>query len=246
MAAERPADERSRGDDQPAVRLEPRRGDAGQPRDRDRRRLDRGRRRRRVDEPRAVGPAQDRARRSRASTSSCTRGRSGGGWSTRRCPSSGRSRSGRAPRSSRGSTRSRARRRTSSRCAATSARRRPGRTASTSEWVVPVPDTELERDENIRARHDAREAREAEARVRRGRDGHRRELLAAQRRRRRGAARRRGGRDARSGAEPLARIVSRGAAGGRSGRVRDRAGARRPTPRWSAPGSVGRTSPWSS
>ena len=48
--------------------------------------------------------------------------RSAGGWSTRRCPSSGRSRSARAPRSSPASTRSRARRRTSSRCAAISAR----------------------------------------------------------------------------------------------------------------------------
>ena len=45
---------------QPPVRLEPRRRDAGQPRDRDRRRRRRAGRRRRVDEPRAVGRAQAR------------------------------------------------------------------------------------------------------------------------------------------------------------------------------------------
>ncbi len=61
VASERPAHERSRLDDQPPVRLEPGRGDAGQPRDRDRRGGRGAGRRGRVDEPRAVDPAQARA-----------------------------------------------------------------------------------------------------------------------------------------------------------------------------------------
>ncbi len=77
----------------------------------------------------------------------CTRRRSAGGWSTRRCPASGRSRSARAPRSWPASTGSRARRRTRSRCAATSAPPPRGTTASTTTGSIPVPGTELERDE---------------------------------------------------------------------------------------------------
>ena len=95
-------------------------------------------------------------------------------------------------------------------------------------------------------RHLAGEARQAEAGVRKGRDGDRRQLLAAQRRRRRDAARptRRGARTL--GREPLARIVGRGVGRRRSRRVRDRARSRRPTGRWSAPASAGTTSPRSS
>ena len=85
-----------------------------------------------------------------------------------RCPSSGRSRSARAPRSwpaiyeiSREAQDEFALR--SHRLAA----RRLGRAASTATWVVPVPGTELERDEGIRADTIAREARRAQARVRR-------------------------------------------------------------------------------
>ncbi len=55
-----PADERPGQHRQPPLRLEPRRRDAGQPRDRDRRRRRRPGRRRGVDEPRAVGRAQAR------------------------------------------------------------------------------------------------------------------------------------------------------------------------------------------
>ena len=62
VAAQRPSDVHSRLHGQPPVRLEPRRGDAGEPDDRDRRGVDRARRRGRVDEPRAVDPAQARAR----------------------------------------------------------------------------------------------------------------------------------------------------------------------------------------
>ena len=57
-AARRPADVRPRHHGQPAVRVEPRRRDPGEPRDRDRRRRRRARRRRGVDEPRAVGGAE--------------------------------------------------------------------------------------------------------------------------------------------------------------------------------------------
>ena len=96
--------------------------------------------------------------------------------------------------------RSRARRRTRSRSAATRSRRRPGTTGFYDDWVVPVPDVELERDEGIRAGLDGREARQAEARVREGRHGDGRQRLAAQRRRGRAAARRRGGGRRRSAA----------------------------------------------
>ena len=64
---------------------------------------------------------------------------------------SGRSRSARAPRSSPASTTSAARRRTRSRCAATSAPPPPGSAGFYDDWVVPVAETELVRDEGIRA-----------------------------------------------------------------------------------------------
>ena len=114
------------------------------------------------------------------------------------------------------------------------------------EWVVPVPDTELERDESIRRRHVAREAGQAQARVRQGRHRHRGQLLAAERRRRRDAARRRGGRRGRSAASRSRGSSSRGVAGGRPRRVRDRAGRGGEHGARSAPASAGTTSPWSS
>ena len=192
-AARRPADERPGQHGQPALRLEPRGRHAGEPRDRDRRRLADPRRRGRVDEPRALGGAQARARLRPRPRARCTRRRSAGGWSTRRCPSSGRSRSARAPSCSPSATKIGARGAGRVRAAQPPARRpRPGRTASTPSWVIPVPDTELERDEGIRAGHEHGEARQAQARVRGGRHGHGRQRLAAQRRRRGGADRRRG------------------------------------------------------
>ena len=100
----------------------------------------------------------------------------------------------------RASTASRARPRTSSRCAATSSPRRPRTTRACCGEVVPVPGVDLERDEGIRPDTSLEKLAAARAGVRRGRDGHRRQLLAAQRRREHGAARRRGGRRGCSGA----------------------------------------------
>ena len=62
------------------------------------------RRRRRVDEPRAMGDAQARAWVPRRPTRRCSRRRSAGGWSTRGCRRNGRSRSVKAPRCSPTST----------------------------------------------------------------------------------------------------------------------------------------------
>ena len=92
-AARRTADLGHRRDGQPPVRIEPRGGDPGDARDPLRRRGARRRRRGRVDEPRPVGSPQARHGPIRAATRRSTRPRSGGGWSTRRCPNSGRSRS---------------------------------------------------------------------------------------------------------------------------------------------------------
>ena len=189
VAAERPADERPRRHDQPAVRLEPRRGDAGQPGDRDRRRVDRARRRRRVDEPRAMDPAQARARVPARQRDSCTRARSGGGWSTRRCPSSGRSRSARAPRSS--PTIYKISREAQDAFALRShqhAHARVGQRLLRRVGGAGAGHRARARREHP-SRHLAREAREAQAGVRQGRHGDRRQLISAQRRRERGADR---------------------------------------------------------
>ena len=95
----RPADQRSRLDGQPLCGSAwtrrcrpPRRSQTGEARRR-------AGRRGRVDEPRAVGPAQARACVPGSGARSSTRARWGGGWSTRTCLRSGRSRSARAPRS---------------------------------------------------------------------------------------------------------------------------------------------------
>ena len=151
VAARRPADERPRQHRQPPVRLEPRRRDAGQPRDRDRRRRRRARRRRRVDEPRAVGACSSPRRASRPARRRCTRRRSAGAWSTRTCPTSGRSRSARAPRSSPAST-------SVGREAQDAFALRSHQRADAAwdagfydDWVSRSPDTELSRDEGIRA-----------------------------------------------------------------------------------------------
>ena len=87
------------------------------------------------------------------------------------------------------------------------------------EEIVPVPVPQPKGDAGHGARrrgparrHDAREAREAEARLPRGRHGHRGQLVAAQRRRR-GLVLASQERARELGREPLARIVSTGAAG---------------------------------
>ena len=93
------------------------------------------------------------------------------------------------------------------------------------EWVVPVPGTELERDENIRADTSLEKLGKLKPAFVEGgtvtagnssplNDGAGAALLASE------AGAKTVGRD------PIARIVSRGRGGGRSGRVRDRSGAR--------------------
>ena len=66
--------------------------------------------------------------------------------------------------------------------------RRPGTPASTTTGSSRCPDTELERDESIRADTSLEKLAQAQAGVRQGRHGHRGQLVAAQRRRRRAAA----------------------------------------------------------
>ena len=108
------------------------------------------RRRRRVDEPRAVGAAQARARlraHEPGAVLDDARLADGQPGDARAVDDLARRR---ARRSSRGSTTSRARRRTSARCAATGSRRRPGTRAATATGSCRCPDVELERDEGIR------------------------------------------------------------------------------------------------
>ena len=240
-AARRAADVGAGRDRQPAVRLLAGRGDAGLARDRDRRRLGRAGRRRRVDEPRAVGAAQARARlRAHEPGAVLDHARLADGQ-----PGDARAVDDLARRERREararSTTSRARRRTSSRSAATGSPPRPGTRAATTTGSCRCPDVELERDEGIRPDTLGREARDAQAGVREGRHGHGRQRLAAQRRRGRAAARRRGGgrgdraRAARADRRP--RHVRR-----RPRRVRDRARRGRRTARSSGPASAGATS----
>ena len=189
-AARRAADEHPGHDDQPAVRLLPGRRDAGEPDDRDRRRLaaswwagwSRCRARR--------GCCSSPRSRSRSATRRCTRPRSAGGWSTPRCPSNGRSRSERARRSSPGSTASAARRRTPSRVRSHGSPRAPGTTGFYDPWVVPVPAPSSPGTRTCAATPLEKLAQLKPAFVD-GRHGHRGQRLAAQRRRRRAAARRR-------------------------------------------------------
>ena len=237
-------DERARRDRQPAVRLGPGGRDAGEPRDRDRRRATHARRRRRVDEPRAVGAAQARAAVPARATRRCTRPRSAGGWSTPRCRRSGRSRSARAPRSWPTMLRHLAAR-TQDAFAVRShqlARRGVGRRLLRRLGRARSPGTDLDARRGHPPRHVAREARQAQAGVPQGRHGHRRQRLAAQRRRRGAAARRRGRRPAARAASRWRGSSARGAHGvdpdvfgiapGRGGQP----GAR------SAPASAGATS----
>ena len=139
--------------------------DRGQPRDRGRRRLGVHRRRRRVDEPRAVGAAQARARlrpRGHETLHSTTLGWRHGQPADARA--SGPSRSARAPRSSPSATRSPARSRT--RFALRSHQRAAAawERGAFDDEVVAVPGVDLERDESIRPDTSLGGARPAEAR----------------------------------------------------------------------------------
>ena len=164
-------------------------------------------------------------------TRSCTRRRSAGGWSTRDMPDQWTISLGASAEKLAGIYGISREAQDAVRAAQPPARgARLGRRLATA-MVVPVPGIELERDERHPRRHLAREARQARARVRRGRHGHRRELLAAQRRRRRAADR--PTRTARRllGASRWRASSARGAARRRPRRLRHRAGRRRRTRR---------------
>ena len=217
---------RARVDDQPPVRLEPRCGDAGEPRDRDRRRGRRARRRGRVDEPRAVDHAQARRAAFPAQQQELysTHARLAHGQSEHARAVDDLARR-RAPRSWPTSTRSRARRAGRVRASQPPKRAaRRGRTASTaSGWSrCRAPSSSATRTSaptpRSRSWRKLKPAFVEDGTVTAGNssplnDGAGAVLLASE------AGARRVGR------EPLARIVSRGRGRGRSGRVRDRARA---------------------
>ena len=101
------------------------------------------------------------------------------------------------------------------------------------DLVVPVPGTELTRDEGDPPGNDARRSWPAlTPSFRAGRDDHRGQRLAAQRRRLGRAPRLRVRRRARSGVTPVARIAGRGAAALEPQDVRVRAGRGGRTGRW--------------
>ena len=200
------------------------------------------RRRRRVDEPRAVGAAQARAavparpRDAALDHARLADGQPGDAGGVDDLARRERREAGRA------STASRARRRTSSRCAATSGRRRPGTTASTTTGSSRARTTALAARRGHPRRHVGwRSWRKLKPAFAQGRHRH-----GGQRRRRSTTARarccsaprgRRGG-----GLEPLARIAGARHVRGRSRRLRHRARSRRPTGAASARASAGATS----
>ena len=164
---------------QPALRLEPGRGHDRLTDHRDWRCGDRYRRRRRVDDPIALGdheagPAIPRRRPDRV------RPRSAGGWSTSACRPSGRCRSVSPTSYGRSSTSPRERQDAfayrSHRLAA-----QAWEDGFYDDLVTAVPDTELARDEGV-APTPRREARQAQAVISAGRNHHRRQRLATQRR----------------------------------------------------------------
>ena len=167
VAARGAADARARRGGQPVVRVLARGDDPGLAGDRGRRRARRRRRRRRVDDAARRGSCSSPPRASRPATRRCTRRRSAGAWSTRRCPSSGRSRSARRPRSWPTSTTSRATTRTRSRCAPTGSRPRRGTRGVYDGEVVAGPGRRPRARRGHPRRHVAGEARQAEGRVRR-------------------------------------------------------------------------------
>ena len=208
----------------------------------------RARRRRRVDEPRAVGAAQARAGLPAPATRRCTRPRSAGGWSTREMPeewtiSLGESTeklAGHLRHLARGAGRVRAAQPPAARDAAWDAGfydglGRPGAAArSSSATRASAPTRRVEKLAKLQAG------------VRQGRHGHRRQRVAAQRRRGRGAARLARRAPRRPGASRWRGSPARGTFARRPRRVRHRARSRRPTARSSARASAGATSTSSS
>ena len=126
------------------------------------------RRRRRVDEPRAVGAAQARAKGfPRRPTRRCTRPRSAGGWSTRRCPSEWTISLGESTEKLAEHLRDQPRGAGRVRAAQPPARRAGlGRRLLRRLRSSRSPGTELDRDEGIRADTSAGEAGQAQAGVR--------------------------------------------------------------------------------
>ena len=184
---------------------------------------------RRVDEPRAVGPAQARARASPADTSSSTRPRSDGGWSTPNMPEQWTISLGQSAEKLAGIYE--ISREAQDEFALRSHQRahgRLGRRLLRRAGSCRCPDTELERDETVRPDTSLEKLAKLKPAFVKDGTGDRRQLLAAQRRRRRDAARRRG-RRATLGREPLARVVGARRGRRRPRRVRDRArGGRQP------------------
>ena len=228
-------------DDQPPVRLEPRRRDAGQPRRRDRRRRRRAGRRRGVDEPRAVGRAQAReGLPGRPADDALDDARLAHGQPGDARPVDDLARrehreAGRDPQASA------ARRRTSSRCAATSAPPPRGTPATTTAGSCRCPTPSCTRDEGIRADSSLEKlAKLKPAFVKDGtvtagnasplNDGAAAVLIGSES----------------AGLEPLARIAGRGTSRRRPRHLRDRPGRGREPGARSAPGSAGATSTWSS
>ena len=155
-------------DDQPPVRLEPRRGDPGQPRrSRPATRDVVARRRGRVDEPRAVGAAQAREALPARARGAATRRRSAGAWSTRDMPAQWTISLGESAEKLAGIYGDLARGPGRVRAAQPPERRAAWDEGFYAEWVIPVPGTELERDESIRADTSLEKLAELEAGVRR-------------------------------------------------------------------------------
>ena len=193
VAARRAADDGARQHGQPPVRLGPGRGDAGQPRDRGRRRLAGRRRRRGVDDPRALGRCSSPRRPFRGRRQTLHSTTLGWRMVNPEMPEQWTISLGREHREAgriygiapRGAGRVRA--------AQPPARRRaPGTTGSTTTGSSPCPAPSSTRDESIRADTSLEKLAKLKPAFVQGRHGDRGQRLAAQRRRRRRAARRRG------------------------------------------------------
>ena len=133
-------DQRARRHGQPAVRVWPGGGDRSQPRGRPRRCVARARGRGRVDDAGRRGCCRSPTAPSSAATRRCTRPRSAGAWSTRRCPSEWTMSLGESAEILADQVRrSRARRRTPSPCAAIASPPRPGTRAGSTPRSCPSP-----------------------------------------------------------------------------------------------------------
>ena len=153
-------------DGQPPVRLLAGRRDAGEPGGRDRRRVARARRRRRVDVARAVGPAQAGARASRPAHQTLHSTTLGWRMVNPQMPEQWTISLGASARRSSPGIHGidREAQDAFARAQPPARGRRPGTTASTTTGSSPVPGVELARDEGIRADSSRREARPSSSR----------------------------------------------------------------------------------